>query len=548
MIFIDNFEQDINYVIVGRGKNYFQNGAITEFKMNNNEVYAVVSGTEDYEVNMQNDDSGNIISSYCDCPYDMGEFCKHEVAVMYAIREFCNNNNNLKSSKNTLEELLLSQPIEVLTDIICDLVKNNYKDRERLILQLSEHSSDLDSCIKLIWKYINLSKSNGILLSEDLDYALEGAYRVIKMADEMADKDYLEAAKRYITVIDIVTDLDVGCIDYDWWGEDDYICHTGFYNEDECACPDEIIDIVFCAIDKLGTLAEYDTGNRLFEILLNKMNGDVYNCYYRACMCFCERKENRSIIEKMISKIVSSDEILRFRYELINRYDGKECEYSFLEKHIDMPEFRDLAITNAMNDNDYERAVYLIEGNACKQHFYYDKWQKIALNAHEHLGNTEKVKEYMIRFIKDGELDFNEKLKAICGKDEWNSILRTILDELKISDSYYYEKLLIKEEQYTELFLVCKKHKKILEYYQYFINSNRNEAIDMYFEECIKKASTLSGRSSYNRLCTAISDFGKCYGLDEALKIIECLKNNHKRQPAFIDELCTIERKLKKFH
>ena len=75
MIFIDNFELEIDYVIVGRGKNYFQNGAITEFKMSNNEVYAVVSGTEDYEVNMQIDDSGNIISSYCDCPYDMGEFC-----------------------------------------------------------------------------------------------------------------------------------------------------------------------------------------------------------------------------------------------------------------------------------------------------------------------------------------------------------------------------------------------------------------------------------------------------------------------------------------
>lgn len=148
-----------------------------------------------------------------------------------------------------------------------------------------------------------------------------------------------------------------------------------------------------------------------------------------------------------------------------------------------------------------------------------------------------------------GEFEYNEKLKAICSKDERNSILRTILNDLKISDSYYYEKLLIKEEQYTELFSVCKKHNvKILEYYQYFVNSNRDEAIGMYFNECIKKASTLSGRSSYNRLCTAISDFGKCYGSDAALKIIESLKVNHKRQPAFIDELCTIERKLKNFH
>ena len=36
----------------------------------------------------------------------------------------------------------------------------------------------------------------------------------------------------------------------------------------------------------------------------------------------------------------------------------------------------------------------------------------------------------MIRFIKDGDFDYNEKLKTICRKDEWNSILRSILDEL----------------------------------------------------------------------------------------------------------------------
>ncbi len=139
---------------------YFQNGAITEFKMSNNEVYAVVSGTEDYEVNMQIDDSGNIISSYCDCPYDMGEFCKHEVAVMYAIREYFPNTGKSDSAYD-LKELLLKQSKETLVEILYDVANKNYKLKEKLIIKFSEYSDSLENCRMMIWRYINSAKENG---------------------------------------------------------------------------------------------------------------------------------------------------------------------------------------------------------------------------------------------------------------------------------------------------------------------------------------------------------------------------------------------------
>lgn len=154
----------------------------------------------------------------------------------------------------------------------------------------------------------------------------------------------------------------------------------------------------------------------------------------------------------------------------------------------------------------------------------------------------------MIRFIKKGEFDYNEKLEAICTKEEWNNVLRTILDDLRNNNSYHYENLLVKEQQYKELFLFCKKERKeIFKYYSYFTETNREEAIAMFFEECIEEASQLNGRSSYNKLCATIYEFGKCYGLDEALRIIECLKASHRRKPAFIDELCAVERRLKNY-
>lgn len=45
MIFIENFEDDIDYLILQRGKSYFDEGTIVEFDIENDIVDAVVSGT-----------------------------------------------------------------------------------------------------------------------------------------------------------------------------------------------------------------------------------------------------------------------------------------------------------------------------------------------------------------------------------------------------------------------------------------------------------------------------------------------------------------------
>ncbi|WP_224654613.1 SWIM zinc finger family protein, partial [Escherichia coli] len=38
-----------------------------------------------YEVSVQLDIESNILTSYCDCPFDFGPDCKHELSVYYAL-------------------------------------------------------------------------------------------------------------------------------------------------------------------------------------------------------------------------------------------------------------------------------------------------------------------------------------------------------------------------------------------------------------------------------------------------------------------------------
>ncbi len=84
---LKNFERTVEPQITNRGFHYFEDGAISEIEqVEKGEFCATVSGSEDYAVFVKIDEALNIISHSCDCPYDWGTVCKHEVAVMYFIR------------------------------------------------------------------------------------------------------------------------------------------------------------------------------------------------------------------------------------------------------------------------------------------------------------------------------------------------------------------------------------------------------------------------------------------------------------------------------
>ena len=84
---IDNFEHEVEAIIVQRGRRYYRSGAVTECTEEDGEVRAEVQGSENYRVRMEIDDDGTIGSHRCSCPYEYGEFCKHEVAVLYYLRD-----------------------------------------------------------------------------------------------------------------------------------------------------------------------------------------------------------------------------------------------------------------------------------------------------------------------------------------------------------------------------------------------------------------------------------------------------------------------------
>ena len=111
---LKNFESEVENKIVGRGLDYYKSGDIGKLeKVGADEFSAVVFGTSKYTVYVKIN-GGAIVEHECDCPYDFGDVCKHQIAVFYAIRagNFSDTSDKLNALLENLHESALRKFIE----------------------------------------------------------------------------------------------------------------------------------------------------------------------------------------------------------------------------------------------------------------------------------------------------------------------------------------------------------------------------------------------------------------------------------------------------
>ena len=135
---INNFERYIEEKILVRGKKYFADGLVADIWSESPNCYqAVVEGSIPYDVEIHVDANGVILHHYCDCPYDWGEYCKHEAAVLFAIRRLLEQGAIPKrqGQKQGLRSILLRQTKDQLVNLLCDLAEE-YDLREDIFYHL----------------------------------------------------------------------------------------------------------------------------------------------------------------------------------------------------------------------------------------------------------------------------------------------------------------------------------------------------------------------------------------------------------------------------
>jgi uncharacterized Zn finger protein len=149
---IREIEQFIEERILKRGLSYFKSGAISEFsEISAGEYEANVFGTDEYTVQLKV--SNNILISHsCDCPYDMGEICKHVVAVIFHLQrdELELNNPKItipkkektKSTSQQVKELLKTISHNDLLEFVQENSTNNKKFQNNFLASFSHLSQN----------------------------------------------------------------------------------------------------------------------------------------------------------------------------------------------------------------------------------------------------------------------------------------------------------------------------------------------------------------------------------------------------------------------
>ena len=86
-ITLSTFEHQIDEKILDRGLKYFQRGHVGEPEELEPGLYeAIVQGTDSYTVQLRI--QGDAVNEQrCDCPYDLGDVCKHVAAMLFKLQE-----------------------------------------------------------------------------------------------------------------------------------------------------------------------------------------------------------------------------------------------------------------------------------------------------------------------------------------------------------------------------------------------------------------------------------------------------------------------------
>lgn len=216
-----SFEENVSSVIKERGYNYYMDDLVSTIEeINENLFAATVEGRDDYNVIIGLKEDGMIHSHQCTCPFE-GAVCKHQVAVLYELRDeweedvvdgeesqfettFSNQSKGdvAIAGKGTkvrrdIRSILAEQSKEDLVEFILLMIQEDQDiaKQVRLRYERGDVKTELSSCRELIRSHIRKHVDrHGFIAYGKVSKAIRGGELVLQRAiDDWRDEDPLSA-------------------------------------------------------------------------------------------------------------------------------------------------------------------------------------------------------------------------------------------------------------------------------------------------------------------------------------------------------------------
>jgi hypothetical protein len=508
-----------------------------------------------------------ILESFCSCPYDWGPTCKHEVAVMYAIRdEVAEKTTSSKKAKpqtkskakreqDLVKQIIKKMPAKELRNALAYLTKSN---REAYAYILSSYGSYGTANPKKT--YQKLVKS--LVKSAQGKYGFIEYNKASKLGDEVSKVllSFKGKPRERIQLCEVIIDE----LAKAFLHADDSSGYMGYAME--------------AAFEALADLVE-EAGNNhpqiissVYDLALKEHRKSHYDGFdwggnFRELAVAATRsKEQASVLLKSLDTFIEGKKTEKYgeyaightthlQWELLDKWFDKEEADSFLQQHLHMPKMREIALEKALSKARYGEVKKLAEDGIkldTEKKFpgLVSKWKSWLMKLAEVTGNNDvfiKLKEEA--FLERGEMRYFHEIKQLLPKSAFEQKVESWIAHFDKTDSRFggnyfkysiadiyeaehrREDLLTLLETYPDLHHLDRYTKILTKKYPNELASLYNGAIRVYME------SHANGRKDYKKCCNYLNKIVQLGGIDDAKKTVQLWRAQFPRRKAMLEEL-----------
>ena len=517
--------------ILTRGYDYYVSGHVLDIEETDTGYTATVDGSEVYTVDIDIED-GELIDADCSCPYaDDGNYCKHEVAVLYYIENMKDENSQEKENSNSnLQSIIEKMREEDVRSLLFSIAKNDSSVRKIIYYEYDDNVSD--QLIRDIGKHADKYLS---FLNNERNYYDE--YRLSSVLNEFENfiesdiRGLLEKKKCYYKVYSLSSEILDGIPFYELynWGWD---C----IGDIETALNSLMVDSYNLADDEIKSLIE--------NAVRSKINKDSV---YRDFLIYTVK--DKKIAQEQLTYIMKEMEVME---EWARPYDDvislmevleyPECDIiAYMKENIDSFRIRRLLPLRLYRKGQWKECISLLF--EIKTKFGLDDGNRELLKRIYREHNLQKeLKQFLCDDVKNREqLDLNsiKELRELLSETDWYSLS----SELKSSVSIEHIKPAFLEyiEDWASLMDYVEEHTGWYSSYKYC------EKLEAFFPERVVSVYECNadsiGRSMQNR--SSYAEYAQWLkrmeitadGRKKARKKAENMRIKYPRHRALHDEL-----------
>jgi hypothetical protein len=531
-----------------RGLRYFEEGRVKIKEASCSRIAAVVLGNDSYRVEIDLDR----LSARCSCPYDLEGYCKHIVATFLAVEREPEKVDRMVGQVcgelESVQALLVRTDPDAVSDFLLQELESNPEMRARFVAKFSPAGTGKD-----IKSYRDEIESIFEEAEEDHGWISYGTELDFSPFEELAEiyiqkDDFLEAAKIFQALCETIA------------GKMDHVDDSdGYFGSNFSSSLQAFVECI------LGAELTATEKSRCIDYLWRRylLNEPDYfqDDYLDALKVLCNAKEDlvywkEILLPHLPAKVPDSREDRRGHYQakklisielhLLSCLKETDSFYALMdEQYRTSPDLCLEYAQQLLRDKDRLKAISVAEEGIAAFPESSSIYLREFLIENYRGSDPDKYREQLLSlFFLRGDWKHYERLKKESSSlEQWQETLNKII--AKFSGKGYGRARLIevylREQMYDAALKAVIGQKSIQELSQYhkrLAEMYPKEYFGAYRELIYPYAECRMGRDHYREVASILKDMKAIAGFEaEAQEILERLRKENKRKPAFIDEL-----------